>query len=48
VKFNSKDIKETHRMIFTQSFDRALQDLEKQLGRVITEWHWGKLFLKPQ
>jgi penicillin amidase len=40
---HSKDIKETRSMIFTQSFDRALQDLEKQLGRVITEWHWGKV-----
>lgn len=40
---HSKDIKETRSMIFTQSFDRAIQDLEKQLGRVITEWYWGKV-----
>jgi penicillin amidase len=40
---HTKDIKETRKMVFVQSFDRALQDLEKQLGRVISDWHWGKV-----
>lgn len=40
---HTKDIKETRQMIFVQSFERALRELEKQLGSVISEWQWGKV-----
>ncbi len=40
---HTQDIKETRKMVFAQSFERTLQDLEKQLGPVISDWHWGKV-----
>jgi penicillin amidase len=30
-------------MIFARSFERTLQDLKKQLGPAISDWHWGKV-----
>ena len=40
---HTKDRKETRKEIFAQSFERTLQDLEEQLGPVISGWHWGKV-----
>lgn len=39
----TKDVRETRKMVFVKSFEHTLQDLEKQLGPVISEWHWGKV-----
>jgi penicillin amidase len=39
----TKDVRETRTMVFVKSFEHTLQDLEKQLGPVISEWHWGKV-----
>ncbi len=40
---HTPDTKETRKMVFTQSFEHTLQDLEKQLGPDISDWHWGKV-----
>ncbi|MGD9054828.1 MAG: penicillin acylase family protein [Desulfobacterales bacterium] len=40
---HTRDIKETRKMIFARSFERTLQDLKKQLGPAISDWHWGKV-----
>ncbi len=40
---HTKDLRETRKMIFADSFDRSIMDLEKQLGPDISAWHWGKV-----
>jgi penicillin G amidase len=40
---DSKDIHETRRMIFAQSFDQTLMDLNKQFGSDMSGWQWGKV-----
>ncbi len=42
-KTDTKDIQETRKMIFAESFDQTLQDLKKQFGSDMSDWHWGKV-----
>lgn len=37
------DIHETRKVIFAESFERTLQDLEKQFGSEMSDWQWGKV-----
>jgi penicillin amidase len=41
----TKDVNETRTMVFVKSFERTLRDLERQLGPVISDWHWGKVHI---
>jgi len=38
----TQDVRETRRSIFIKSFDRAVEELNVQLGRDTEGWQWGK------
>jgi len=39
----TSETKESRKIIFSQAFKMAIQELEKQLGENVAEWHWGKV-----
>ena len=41
----TREVKETRQMIFTQSFDQAIQTLIKQFGPDVSTWQWGKVHI---
>jgi len=39
----TREVKETRQMIFSRSFDQAIQALLKKFGPDVSTWHWGKV-----
>jgi len=39
----TKNVRETRKMIFAKSFEQTVSDLETQLGSDISQWRWGKV-----
>lgn len=40
---HTNEIKETRQMIFSRSFDQAINKLAEQLGPDVSAWHWGNV-----
>jgi penicillin amidase len=40
---HTKQIKESRKIIFAESFKQSIAELEKQLGKDISGWQWGKV-----